>query len=80
MYSKLQFICIFSDYPTIVGFEPLINQRLLPPTFPRYTVIKPRLDSLNYMATLVKKLQTITTIPDLGSLHCIFVRVPIISV
>uniref|UniRef100_A0A0B7AAS0 Protein MAK10 homolog n=1 Tax=Arion vulgaris TaxID=1028688 RepID=A0A0B7AAS0_9EUPU len=61
-----------NDYPTIVGFEPLINQRLLPPTFPRYTVIKSRVDSLNYITTLVKKLQNIAAIPELGSLHCIF--------
>ena len=24
---------------TIMGFEPLVNQRLLPPSFPRYTAI-----------------------------------------
>ena len=27
---------------TLVGFEPYANQRLLPPTFPRYTEIKGR--------------------------------------
>ncbi|KAI8789897.1 N-alpha-acetyltransferase 35 NatC auxiliary subunit [Biomphalaria glabrata] len=58
-----------NDYPTISGFEPLINQRLLPPTFPRYTVIKPRLDSMNYMTSLVQKMSFITTVPDLGYLH-----------
>ena len=58
-----------NDYPTIMGFEPLINQRLLPPTFPRYTVIKPREDSLKYVHTLFEKLQEILTIPELGTLH-----------
>ncbi|KAH9508932.1 N-alpha-acetyltransferase 35 NatC auxiliary subunit [Bulinus truncatus] len=58
-----------NDYPTIRGFEPLINQRLLPPTFPRYTIIKPRKDSMNYMNTLVQKLSFITTVPELGYLH-----------
>ena len=26
-----------SDYPQVMGFEQLITQRLLPPTFPRYS-------------------------------------------
>lgn len=60
-----------NDYPTIPGFEPLINQRLLPPTFPRYTIIKSRLESVNYIKTLVQKLQSITVVPQLGSLHTI---------
>ncbi|CAL1540610.1 unnamed protein product [Lymnaea stagnalis] len=58
-----------NDYPTIRGFEPLINQRLLPPTFPRYTIIKPRVDSFNYITNLVQKLLFITTVPDLGYFH-----------
>ncbi|XP_005091639.1 N-alpha-acetyltransferase 35, NatC auxiliary subunit isoform X2 [Aplysia californica] len=58
-----------NDYPTIMGFEPLINQRLLPPTFPRYTIIKPRLDSLDYIGVLVQTLQGVTTVPELASLH-----------
>ncbi|KAI2798985.1 N-alpha-acetyltransferase 35 NatC auxiliary subunit [Blomia tropicalis] len=37
------------DYPTILGFQPLINQRLLPPSFPRYTKIKSRSDTVNYL-------------------------------
>ena len=26
-----------SEYPKVMGFEQLITQRLLPPTFPRYS-------------------------------------------
>nr|KAG5696325.1 hypothetical protein BaRGS_027935 [Batillaria attramentaria] len=58
-----------NDYPTIMGFEPLINQRLLPPTFPRYTVIRDRADSMNYITTLLQRLLTVTMITELGSLH-----------
>ncbi|XP_076465149.1 N-alpha-acetyltransferase 35, NatC auxiliary subunit-like [Babylonia areolata] len=58
-----------NDYPTIMGFEPLINQRLLPPTFPRYTVIRGRAESLDYVTNLLNRLYTITTVTELGSLH-----------
>merc|ERR1719483_1665250 len=58
-----------NEHPSVMGFEPLINQRLLPPTFPRYTEIKPRGEALDYCSQLVDKLQGITTIPELGSLH-----------
>ncbi|XP_070175045.1 N-alpha-acetyltransferase 35, NatC auxiliary subunit-like isoform X2 [Littorina saxatilis] len=58
-----------NDYPTIMGFEPLINQRLLPPTFPRYTVIRGRAESLDYVTSLMHRLHTITTVTELGSLH-----------
>ncbi|GAB1609824.1 N-alpha-acetyltransferase 35, NatC auxiliary subunit-like [Argonauta hians] len=59
-----------TDYPTIMGFEPLVNQRLLPPTFPRYTMIKSREEALNYMENqLLRRLQTVTLITEITSLH-----------
>lgn len=60
-----------TDYPTIMGFEPLINQRLLPPTFPRYTVIRGRNESLDYITGLLQRLHTVTTVTDMGSLHAV---------
>ncbi|ESO92094.1 hypothetical protein LOTGIDRAFT_202629 [Lottia gigantea] len=58
-----------NDYPTIMGFEPLINQRLLPPTFPRYTVIKDRDESIVYIKQLIQHLNIVTSLPDVISLH-----------
>ncbi|XP_052824393.1 N-alpha-acetyltransferase 35, NatC auxiliary subunit [Octopus bimaculoides] len=59
-----------TDYPTIMGFEPLVNQRLLPPTFPRYTMIKSREEALDYMENqLLCRLQTVTLITEITSLH-----------
>ncbi|KAK3610213.1 hypothetical protein CHS0354_038852 [Potamilus streckersoni] len=60
-----------NDYPTISGFEPLINQRLLPPTFPRYTVIRSRSDAVIYMETLLEKLHVATTIVGVNSFQTI---------
>ena len=41
MLSLLQWYLIGLDaiVGSIMGFEPLVNQRLLPPSFPRYTAI-----------------------------------------
>lgn len=58
-----------ADYPTIMGFEPLVNQRLLPPTFPRYTKIKTRKESTEYLALLVSRLRTICNIKDYVTFH-----------
>lgn len=58
-----------ADYPTIMGFEPLINQRLLPPTFPRYTKLKSRVDSIEYMEGLVQRLQHVVKIKQVACFH-----------
>ncbi|XP_076101281.1 N-alpha-acetyltransferase 35, NatC auxiliary subunit-like isoform X5 [Mytilus galloprovincialis] len=60
-----------NDYPTIMGFEPLVNQRLLPPTFPRYTVIKSREECVSYMETLMNQLHILPEITQMVSLHTI---------
>lgn len=44
-----------ADYPTISGFDPLINQRLLPPTFPRYAEIRSRRETVEYLVKLVNR-------------------------
>lgn len=69
----IECLLLFSDYPTIMGFEPLVNQRLLPPTFPRYTVIKSREECVSYMETLLTQLHILPQITDMLSLHTILV-------
>lgn len=56
-----------------MGFEPLVNQRLLPPTFPRYTVIKSREESVSYMETLMNQLDILPQITEMSSLHTVLV-------
>lgn len=53
----------------IMGFEPLINQRLLPPTFPRYTKIKPRNESLTYFDDVINRLKILNKIQSITALH-----------
>ncbi|XP_046961065.1 N-alpha-acetyltransferase 35, NatC auxiliary subunit isoform X1 [Vanessa cardui] len=55
--------------PNPMGFEPMINQRLLPPTFPRYTRIKPRLDALQYFDDLVTRLRHAWKIKSCTNFH-----------
>lgn len=63
-------ICNFAaENMHILGFEPLINQRLLPPTFPRYTKIKPRNESLMYFEDVVNRLKFLNKIQTIASLH-----------
>ena len=40
-----------------MGFSPSVNQRLLPPTFPRYTKIKDRMETLSYLEELSQNLK-----------------------
>ena len=56
-----------ADYPTILGFEPLVNQRLLPPTFPRYTKMKSRSEAYAYLEELISRLSRVSRIYDCSS-------------
>lgn len=58
-----------ADYPTIMGFEPLVNQRLLPPTFPRYTKIKTRKESTEYLSALILRLRSICNVKECVTFH-----------
>ncbi|CAG9806815.1 unnamed protein product [Chironomus riparius] len=46
-----------NDTPNVMGFSPMVNQRLLPPTFPRYTKIKERSGTYNYLEILSQNLK-----------------------
>jgi len=61
------------DCTFIMGFEPLVNQRLLPPTFPRYTKIRSRVDTMEYLDGMMTRLVQICSITQFTSLHDILV-------
>ncbi|XP_065090507.1 N-alpha-acetyltransferase 35, NatC auxiliary subunit isoform X2 [Ochlerotatus camptorhynchus] len=46
-----------TDNPNPMGFSMMVNQRLLPPTFPRYTKIKERSTCIQYLAELIQRLK-----------------------
>jgi len=56
---------------SIMGFEPLVNQRLLPPSFPRYTAIFGREQAIDYTEGMVKRFLHICDVVNYGSLHLI---------
>lgn len=62
-----------------MGFEPMVNQRLLPPTFPRYTRIKPRVEALQYFDELVSRLRHAWKITSCTNFHTALVRYNIIT-
>ncbi|XP_014293858.1 N-alpha-acetyltransferase 35, NatC auxiliary subunit [Halyomorpha halys] len=55
--------------PVTIGFDPLVNQRLLPPTFPRYTHIKSPVESYRRLDDLLCRLRQITKIVSYTSFH-----------
>lgn len=58
-----------SESTQIMGFDPLVNQRLLPPTFPRYTKIKPRDEALQYFDEMIDRFKALLKIQSITSLH-----------
>lgn len=70
----MYYVMIVANYPNIMGFDPMVNQRLLPPTFPRYTKIKPRLEALKYLDELLNRFRTVTTITNQNGFHAALVR------
>ncbi|KAE8751999.1 hypothetical protein FOCC_FOCC001162 [Frankliniella occidentalis] len=61
-------LAIPSDSPKL-GFEPLANQRLLPPTFPRYAKIKSRDEAFTYYDDLIQRLRVVCKIYSHASFH-----------
>uniref|UniRef100_A0A8C9G3F8 N-alpha-acetyltransferase 35, NatC auxiliary subunit n=1 Tax=Pavo cristatus TaxID=9049 RepID=A0A8C9G3F8_PAVCR len=59
------------DHPIMMGFEPLVNQRLLPPTFPRYAKIIKREEMVSYFSKLIDRIKTVCEVVNLTNLHCI---------
>lgn len=57
-FSRVTFSCFSGCYYDL-GFDPLINQKLLPPTFPRYTKIKPAAEAYLYFDSLLTRLKQI---------------------
>lgn len=67
--SHNDYIHVAVDYPVIMGFEPLVNQRLLPPTFPRYTRLRTRKEAMHYLEEMVARLRHITKITHCTTFH-----------
>lgn len=63
-----------SDHPIMMGFEPLVNQRLLPPTFPRYAKIIKREDMVAYFGKLIERIKTVCDVINTTNLHGILVN------
>uniref|UniRef100_A0A8C7IQ73 N-alpha-acetyltransferase 35, NatC auxiliary subunit n=1 Tax=Oncorhynchus kisutch TaxID=8019 RepID=A0A8C7IQ73_ONCKI len=57
------------DQPIMMGFEPLVNQRLLPPTFPRYAKILKREEMVNYFSKLIDRIKTVCEVINTTNLH-----------
>ena len=66
--------CILKNLSNIKGFEPMVNQRLLPPTFPRYTEIRSKEGTMDYLETLLDRLVTATHVANLPSYNSALVR------
>lgn len=51
----------------VIGFEPLVNQRLLPPTFPRYAEIRSRDVAYAHLSALIDRLLSATNVTQLNT-------------
>ena len=56
-----------------MGFEPLVNQRLLPPTFPRYTQICTREKTFEHLEALITRMTKLLGVSQLSNAHDIIV-------
>ncbi len=53
----------------MLGFDTLVNQRLLPPSFPRETNIFPRDKALKYMTAILERLLHIANVLECTNFH-----------
>ena len=75
MFDLNQCTVLFIDHSVIMGFEPLVNQRLLPPTFPRYCKIVSREEAVQYLSKLMSRLNMIFDVVECTNLHVAFVSI-----
>ncbi|CAK8676705.1 unnamed protein product [Clavelina lepadiformis] len=59
------------DHEIVVGFEPLVNQRLLPPTFPRYTKLRSRDELASAYGDIVKRMLSIIEMTTLTTFQSV---------
>lgn len=55
-----------------MGFEPSINQRLLPPTFPRFIRVQSFESTCDYLNELFVKLKEVLNAIQLNTFHQLF--------
>uniref|UniRef100_A0A182N844 Protein MAK10 homolog n=1 Tax=Anopheles dirus TaxID=7168 RepID=A0A182N844_9DIPT len=58
-----------SDTPNPMGFSMMVNQRFLPPTFPRSTKIKDRHCSIQYLMELLQRIKHACKIVNCTNFH-----------
>lgn len=68
-HLPINFFNFLANHPNVMGFDPMVNQRLLPPTFPRYTKIKPRIEALEYLDELLNRFKSVTKITSQTGFH-----------
>ena len=74
--ATIKFGIVPAPGDNILGFEPMVNQRLLPPTFPRYTEIRSKEATYDYLAKLLQRLIDATQVSNLTSYLTALVRNP----
>lgn len=58
-----------ADTPNPMGFSAHVNQPLLPPTFPRYTKIKDRVSSIQFLEDLIQRLKLACKVVHCSNYH-----------
>jgi len=53
------------------GFDPLVNQRLLPPSFPRQADVFPREKAIDYLELLIGRMSALCSVMECTTLHMI---------
>lgn len=59
--NLLIFSTFAEDYAWLPAFEPDVNRRQMPPTFPRKTKMRSRLEGIQCLRKLCSKILSITT-------------------
>lgn len=57
-----------------MGFDPLLNQRQLPPAFPRYPRLRTLPDTVDELAALLDRLLSLRSVLECKHLHQLMVR------
>lgn len=56
---------------SMIGFDSLVNHRLLPPSFPRETNVVERREAMSYMEELIERLLHVAGVPESANYHAL---------
>ncbi len=73
--SFIKIVCYLQGFPVLLGVEPSVNQRLLPPTFPRYIHIHSFESAIKELNKIIDHIPSLVSLFKFANFNQVFVNI-----